>query len=146
MAELQSIERSIETNRVEVGAIRGKYIDGLITTCGKTGGDILVAEGDSRVVGFVCVLSRVESEDIIEQDREYAYVTDLIVLEPHRRSGIGAELMRAAEHFARSHGARRIRVGVLAANFGAHALYRKLGYSDREVVLEKGIGISNEAT
>ena len=137
MAELQSFELSIEGNRVQPEAVRGKYIDGLYAACGRTRGTILVAEIEGRMVGFVCILSRVESEVMVELIREYAYITDLVVLEPHRRSGIGAELMREAEYYARSRGASRIRVGVLAANSAAHALYRKLGYSDREVILEK---------
>jgi GNAT superfamily N-acetyltransferase len=142
MAELQAFERSIESNRVEPEAIRGKYIDHLLTECGKSDGSILVAEQTGRVVGFVCVLCRVKSPEIVEQEREYAYVTDLVVLEPHRKAGIGAALMRAAETRAGSCGATRIRVGVLAANTGAHRLYHQLGYSDREVVLEKRIGPS----
>jgi len=92
------------------------------------------------IIGFVCVLSRLESEDIIERDREHAYVTDLVVLEPYRKAGIASELMRVAEAQAFSSGARRLRVGVLARNNAAHSLYRKLGYRDREIVLEKTLG------
>jgi predicted acetyltransferase len=87
---------------------------------------------NDRVVGFVCVLSRLESEDIIERDREHAYVTDLVVLEPYRNAGIASELMRVAEAHAFSAGARRLRVGVLAANRGAHNLYRRLGSRSRD--------------
>jgi ribosomal protein S18 acetylase RimI-like enzyme len=140
MAELQVFERSIESNRVEPEAIRGKYLDDLLCECSKNSGSILVAEQNGRVVGFVCILCRVDSQDIIEKEREHAYITDLVVLEPYRRAGIGAELMRAAESLAQSHGATRIQVGVLAANSGAHKLYQYLGYSDREIMLEKGIG------
>ena len=128
VAELQSFERSIEANRVEPEAIRGRYLDGLLAECTKTQGAILVAEVGGAVVGFVCVLGRVQSQDIIEKEREHAYVTDLVVLEPHRRAGVGAALMRAAEAHARSCGAVRIRVGVLAANTGAQRLYQGLGY------------------
>ena len=100
----------------------------------------------NRVVGFVCVLSRLDSEDIIERDREHAYVTDLVVLEPYRKAGIASELMRVAEAHAFLSGARRLRVGVLAVNSGAHNLYRKLGYRDQEIVLEKTLGPTQEAT
>jgi ribosomal protein S18 acetylase RimI-like enzyme len=50
---------------------------------------------------------------------------------------VASMLMHVAEVHARSSGARRIRIGVLAANSGAHELYRRLGYHDQEVVLEK---------
>ena len=135
--ELQSFEHSIESNRAEASLIRDAYIHGLFDECAISSGAIFVAEAGSRVVGFVCVLSHVDSEDFIEKDREHAYVTDLVVLEPYRKAGIASELMRVAEAHASSSGARRLRVGVLAANSGAHNLYRKLGYRDREIVLEK---------
>jgi len=82
-------------------------------------------------------LSQVESEDIIERDRCHAYVTDLVVAAAHRRIGVACKLMQVAEAQARSSGARRIRIGVLAANSGAHQLYKRLGYQDHEIVLEK---------
>jgi ribosomal protein S18 acetylase RimI-like enzyme len=135
--ELQSFEQSIESNRAEPSLIRNAYIRGLFDDCAMCSGAIFVAEAGSRIVGFVCVLSRLDSEDIIERDREHAYVTDLVVLEPYRKAGIASELMHVAEAHASSSGARRLRVGVLAANGGAHKLYRKLGYRDQEIVLEK---------
>jgi ribosomal protein S18 acetylase RimI-like enzyme len=143
--ELQSFERSIESNRAEASLIRTAYISGLFDDCATSSGAIFVAEASSRVVGFVCVLSHVDSQDILERDREHAYVTDLVVLEPYRKAGIASELMRVAEAHAISCGARRLRVGVLAANRQAHNLYRKQGYRDREIVLEKTLGLQ-EAT
>ena len=144
--ELQSFEHSIEPNRAEPALIRDAYIRGLFDDCAKSSGAMFVAETSNRVVGFVCVLSRLESEDIIERDREHAYVTDLVVLEPYRKAGIASELMRVAEAHAFSSGARQLRVGVLAKNGAAHSLYRKLGYRDREIVLEKTLGPTQETT
>ncbi|HJY07501.1 MAG TPA: GNAT family N-acetyltransferase [Bryobacteraceae bacterium] len=144
--ELQSFEHSIEANRAEPSLIRNAYIRGLFDDCAKSAGAIFVAEMSNRVVGFVCVLSLLDSENIVERDREHAYVTDLVVLEPYRNAGIASELMRVAETHAFSSGARRLRVGVLAVNSGAHNLYRKLGYRDQEIVLEKTLGPTQEAT
>ena len=109
--ELQSFEHSIESNRAEPFLIRNAYIRGLFDDCAKSSGAIFVAEMSNRVVGFVCVLSLLDSENIVERDREHAYVTDLVVLEPYRKAGIGSELMRVAEAHAFSSGARRLRVG-----------------------------------
>ena len=144
--ELQDFERSIERNRAEPQSIRGPYIEGLLADCARTSGAVFVAEVNDRVVGFVCVLSRVPSDDIIELEGDYAYVTDLVVLEPFRRSGLGVQLMHVAEAHAVKSGATRIRVGVLAANLGAHRLYRKLGYSDSEIVLEKRMAPAHAKT
>lgn len=136
-AELQRFERSIEPNRAEPQSICRQYVDGLLADCEKTAGAILVSDIDGQVAGFVCVLSRLPSDDIIELESEYAYVTDLVVREPFRRTGLGLQLMQAAEAHALASGATRIRVGTLAANQGAYRLYRQLGYHNSEIVLEK---------
>jgi GNAT superfamily N-acetyltransferase len=135
--ELQSFEASVEPNRAQPALIRSSYIERLYADCERTGGAIFLAETANRVLGFVCVLSQVESEDIIERDRLYAYVIDLFVEEPYRRIGVGSKLMQVAEAHAKSCSATRIRVGVLVANSGAHELYCRLGYHDQEIVLEK---------
>lgn len=139
MAELQAFECSIEPNRVPPDAIRGEYIDFLSAECGENDGTILVADRDGRVVGFVCVLCRVKSEEIVEKEPAYAYVTDLVVLESCRGTGIGTALLQAAEARAVARGAWRMRIGVLSANTVAHHLYRTRGYVDSEVILEKRI-------
>lgn len=136
-AELQAFERSIEPNRAAPEAIAHAYVDDLLRECGRADGAIFVAESSGEIVGFVCVLARWLSSSIIYEEREHAYVTDLLVRRNFRGQGIGKLLMEAAEGHARKTGATRIRVGVLSANTAAHSLYRTLGYRDNEVVLEK---------
>jgi ribosomal protein S18 acetylase RimI-like enzyme len=142
-SELQSFERSLERNRAESKLICSQYIDGLLADCATMSGAIVVAEVNGLVAGFACVLSRMPSDNIIELESECAYVTDLVVLEPFRRSGLGARLIQAVEAHAVASGATRIRVGVLAANLGAHRLYRTLGYQDSEIVLEKRLSAAS---
>ena len=137
--ELQEFERSLHPNRADPHAIAGPSIAELVDDCEKTDGAILVAEEEGRIVGFVCVLSRVRTDELIELEKEYAYLSDLIVRQSYRGRGIGEQLMRAAEAHARERGARAIRVGVLATNDVAWDLYRKLGYAEYEIVLEKPI-------
>lgn len=136
-AELQAFERTIEPNRADPRSISGPYLDDLFAECAKASGAILVAERSGRLIGFVSVLPRVTSDDIIELEQEYGYVADLVVLEPHRGTGIGTGLMRAAEAHAFEAGASRLRVGVLAGNARALRLYQHLGFQPQEVVLEK---------
>ena len=109
MAELQAFECTIERNRVEPEAIRGVYIDYLLAECQKSDGTILVAEANGQVVGFVCVLCRVDSEEIVEKECQHAYITDLVVLKPHRNTGDGSQLIQAAESLAQARGATRTR-------------------------------------
>jgi GNAT superfamily N-acetyltransferase len=138
--ELQAFEQTIEPNRAEADDISEKYVDDLISWCAKYSGAIFVAEVQGEVVGFSSVLARVPSEDLIERDPEFAEITDLVVRQPYRRSGIGALLLEAAESHAVSIGATRLRICVLSANTDAHRLYQRCGFRDNEIVLEKRIG------
>ena len=97
---------------------------------------VLIA-GTIAIVGFAAVIARHDSDDILERNREHAYLTDLIVLDTCRGKGIGRRLLAAAEAWAAARGATSMRVGVLSANSAAHALYRSAGFRDYEVVLEK---------
>lgn len=137
--QLQDYERTIEPNRADAESICRAYIDRLEQLCAAQAGAIIVAEVDGQIAGFVCVLGRVDSNEMIEADREFAYVSDLYVAPDQRGGGIGEKLMGAAEDHARSCGARRLRVGVLAANPGAYRFYRKRGFRESELVLEKQI-------
>jgi ribosomal protein S18 acetylase RimI-like enzyme len=144
--ELQAFEQTLVDNLAEPAAICAQYLDELEAKCAKYAGVCLVAETAGDVVGFVCVLARALSDEIEQLDREYAFVTDLVVLEPFRRLGIGSLLLDAAEAYAAGQGATRLRIGVLAANFSAHRLYHKLGYVDKEIILEKRLTPGKPAT
>ncbi|MQA98677.1 MAG: GNAT family N-acetyltransferase [Actinobacteria bacterium] len=83
---------------------------------------IHIAEWDGDIVGFVR-LSFVEKPWGTSCE-----VDTLIVDETRRRYGIGRQLMSAAEHAAREHGAAAIRLNILAGNDLARAFYEGLGY------------------
>lgn len=134
---LQAYERSIEPNRADPADIAETYLRDLWADCADGKTEILVAEVDTGVVGWVGVVPRHVSDDILDHDREFAYITDLIVLQDYRDQGIGHRLLAAAEECAARQGTRRLRVGVLAANAAAHRLYRSVGFRDYEVILEK---------
>ena len=134
---LQAYERSMEPNRADPADIAETYLRDLFADCKEGKAEILVAEIDVGVVGWVGVVPRHISDDILDHDREFAYITDLIVLKEYRGQGIGHRLLAAAEEYVASQGAGRLRVGVLAANAAAHRLYRTVGFRDYEVILEK---------
>jgi GNAT superfamily N-acetyltransferase len=143
MIALQTHERSVEPDRADPAVVAGPYVDDLFARRRKGTVEILVAEIDARVVGWIGVVARYTSEDILEQHREFAYITDLIVLEAYRGRGVGRRLLEAAEAYAASKGARRLKVGVLAANRSAHRVYAAAGFRDYEVILAKEIDEAN---
>jgi ribosomal protein S18 acetylase RimI-like enzyme len=90
-------------------------------------GAVFVAEA-SGVVGAATVLLRHAPSLSVFVQQQYAVLDSLVVAEAWRRAGVGTALTRAAEHWARAHGARWLELGVYQFNEGARAFYEKLGY------------------
>jgi hypothetical protein len=90
-----------------------------------------------HLAGFVCVWARVPQEELDQDPREQAYVSDLVVVARQRDRGIGRALLSRAEAHARAEGAPALGIDVLARNTGALELYRELGFSDYLVQIKK---------
>ncbi len=100
-------------------------------------GQIFVAEIDGAVVGFVTVIAREPFTELDEPPGTYALITDLVVLPPHRNKGIGRALLERAEAYARSAGARELRIGVLVQNEPARRLYLAANFSPHLEIMTK---------
>jgi GNAT superfamily N-acetyltransferase len=85
---------------------------------------ILVSERRGGVVGFIAAEMRDELADC-----EGAEVLALVVDEHERGSGIGSDLLKAAETWANEQGARRIRVRSNVIRTNAHRFYEREGYA-----------------
>lgn len=117
------------------------YLDALKTSCREKGGVILVAEEEDSLLGYAVVVYRENSAD--EPDEvyyEYAYVLDLLVMPWARGKGLGRRLLSACEERAKAYGSQWLRISVLAENQTALGAYRKFGFRDHFVELEKPIG------
>lgn len=139
ISELQAFERTIESNRADPEVVTERYVNDLLENCTGDSGAVFVAERAGHVVGFASIHINERSTDILEQYRDYAYVTDLFVREADRGQGLGRQLMQAVEAHALASGASRIRVGVLASNDAARRLYQTLRYRNYEITLEKAL-------
>ncbi len=62
-----------------------------------------------------------------------AHLTTLAVLQPYRRSGVGATLLRELMKLSVSLGARRISLEVRPSNHAARSLYEKYGFTIKSV-------------
>jgi ribosomal protein S18 acetylase RimI-like enzyme len=87
-------------------------------------GDVLVAEDDGAVAGYV----QVERATPLASNAHVLEIHGLAVDPAYRRRGIARALLDAAVEHARERGARRLRLRVLAPNEGAIALYRVAGF------------------
>lgn len=85
---------------------------------------VLVAELGAEVVG----LATVHLFDAVHADQPVALLTALVVTASARGSGVGRQLVEAAESFAREAGCGRIMVTTAEHRSGAHAFYQRLGW------------------
>jgi GNAT superfamily N-acetyltransferase len=134
---LQAHELTIEPRTRPPADIGSWYVDERLAEAKKDGGTFLVAHQRSRVVGYAIVFPRLANRYTHEVNYDYALLTELAVLPQARGGGIGRALIAACEAIARQCGARWLRINALAANQGALALYRREGFADRSIELEK---------
>lgn len=138
VSELQDHEGAVFDRMKPGSAIGPWYVDVLKRDCAKYGGTILVAVEAGRLLGYATVMTAVEqdgSDDEIAYT--YAYVGDLAVLEAHRGEGIGRLLLEHCETRARAAGRRWLRIDVLARNARARDVYRRFGFAEHLVTMEK---------
>jgi GNAT superfamily N-acetyltransferase len=134
--ELQAWERQFEPSMPAPQEAADPYLADMLARYVASGGQVFVAEAEGAVIGFVCVFAMV-TPDLDEAPEPYSYISDLVVRAAYRGQGIGRRLIAASEDFARSAGARRLKVGVLVRNDAVHDLYRDCGFRDYTVQLIK---------
>ena len=136
---LQEVEHGIDAAAPRGEAVADAYLDRMFARCATWSGHVFVAELDGGIIGFVCVWGRVPPQEPDEPQADYAYVSDLVVLDAWRRRGIGRALLERAEAYARSLGMDAIGIGVMAGNQNARALYEARDYHEVHVELRKSL-------
>jgi len=134
LEELLDSEKAVEPEWPAANEITELYFRRMMRLRRKHAGEILVAEDDGQVIGFITVLGRVLPTLPDEYPKEYAKITELIVHEPYRGRGTGRKLIAAAEDFARQSGVSSIRLEASAGNARGRQFYTGAGY--RELVVE----------
>jgi GNAT superfamily N-acetyltransferase len=119
-------------------AIADSYLKWLGERCRTYEGCVFLAEEAGVVLGFIAVLAHVPP-DAPDDPQPCAFITDVLVRDGHRRRGVATALLAHAEEYARACGARTLRLGVLARNAGAAALYEREGYRDYVRVMTKSL-------
>lgn len=137
--ELQDFERAID-DRIPPGAeIADDYILQMFDRCKHFGGQILVADADGDIGGYVTVLTKMKGEEIAEGGYEYGLIADIVVLERYRQRGFGRQLLEAAEAFAKKQAVKWLRIDSLASNVAAGKLYESSGFSSFCIEFEKDL-------
>jgi len=82
-----------------------------------------VYDRDGRLIGLI--------ESVAGYPEPGVTHLGLLMLEPDAQgSGLGADLYRAYESWAASHGAERIRLGVVADNEAGHRFWNRMGFTE----------------
>jgi GNAT superfamily N-acetyltransferase len=87
---------------------------------------IFAAESDG-LLGWI----HVSMIDTLESE-SFAEIRGLVVTESHRGSGIGTQLVEAAEQWANEKKCKRIRVRTNIVRVEARAFYKRLGYVSKK--------------
>ena len=88
-------------------------------------GTILVARSGGQVSGMVNLLYTISTA----LGERVALLEDMVIAAERRGSGIGAQLLDEALHFARLNGCRRITLLTDADNTGAQRFYQRQGFN-----------------
>jgi GNAT superfamily N-acetyltransferase len=95
----------------------------------RDGGAHLVADVESEVAGYMCLVVQTAPPFIRAEFRRHLYVAELVVHERMRGGGLGTALLDAAEAYARNGGLGHILIGSTAGNEGADRLYASRGFA-----------------
>jgi ribosomal protein S18 acetylase RimI-like enzyme len=95
---------------------------------------VIERDEDGEKVGYVWYGIREEEED------RFVALYDLVIFEPYRRLGHGSGALQAMERQVREKGMERVVLHVFGHNEGARALYKKMGYVERNVTMMKELG------
>ena len=139
VVELQNFEREIDARMPSGEEIVDDYIVAMLFRCRMCDGQVLVADVDGEIAGYVTMLNRVQSDDLDDGNLEFGLIADLLVRKAYRGTGLGRELMAAAESVAKEHDVRWLRISVMSENAAARKLYASSGFSEIYVELEKDL-------
>lgn len=136
--ELQNHESNLFDRMSPAREIGSWYVSRILREARESGGDLIVAELDGRIVGYATLFARQSSETAIDEVYyTYACIGDLIVTKSARGSRIGAALLGECERLARAAGEKWLRITVLAANRDTVQIYQRFGFTHQFIDMEK---------
>ncbi len=134
----QNYEHAIEPNRRLDPMVAEDHLAKMLALLGERAGKLFVAADDAdQAVGWGVVVEQEDDIYVVAEERRYAYIAELFVVEPLRGSGAGRALIAACEDWARARGLTVMQIGVLPGNLRAHDIYRRQGYADYGIQLRK---------
>lgn len=134
----QRYEHAIEPNRRLDPPVAEEHLARLTKYLEEHEGRIFIAEeANGAALGWGVVGAYAGEVFVVPEERNYAYIFELFVVEAMRGKGIGRALIAACEDWAKTKNFKTILIGVLAGNTNAARLYRNAGYADYAIELKK---------
>lgn len=129
-----------ESGLITTGWVRGIYPTRVTAQQAQALGELFVLEEDGRVLAAARI-NRTQGEEYArakwsaDAPPEQVMVLHTLVVSPAAMGmGLGTRFVAFYEQYAREHGCRFLRMDTNERNAVARALYRKLGYSEVDVV------------
>ena len=116
-------ESSVEEHSAELRDIQAGRAPGTMPLV-----EIVCDAGGSRLLGFIEVGLRSHADEC-DPRQPVGYVEGWYVVEAHQRKGIGAQLLRAAEEWAREHECREMASDALIENEVSQRAHEALGFA-----------------
>ena len=98
-------------------------------------GCFFVAEDNNALVGYV----NGGTKEVLYRKSKYFEIENLGVSPDYKRSGIGTQLLETITNWAKDHGYQKIYLESYIKNSQAIAFYKKHGYQEIDISLEKNI-------
>lgn len=134
---LQRYEYQFEPNRRVDATVAAEYFDVLMGAVAENGGFVRIAEHAGSAVGWAVAWPELDDMYVVAAERRFVYISELYVEESLRGKGAGRALICACEDWARAHGFRIVKIGVLEGNKRSAAIYERAGYARISTRLRK---------
>jgi GNAT superfamily N-acetyltransferase len=134
---MQQFEHALEPDRRVDSAVAEEFFAEIFARLKARGGVALIWEEQGSPVGWAAA-HRDENDVYVRRDeRQFALISELFVLEEVRGRGIGKALIAACEDWARAQGLNVVMINVLRDNRRAEKIYRAAGFETYYTGLRK---------
>jgi len=134
---MQRFEHAIEPDRRIDAGVAEEFFTDIFTRLAEKKGVAFIAEEGGEKLGWAAVYREQNDVYVRADEREFAYISELYVVEPARGTGVGRALVAACEEWARSLPVTVLMINVLEGNQRAATIYRKAGFATYYVGLRK---------
>ena len=142
LVELQEYITSIDKEgyNITTKSVRELYFQKTIEEINNCNGKILLASQNKEIIGLIIGIINNEEENTYNfKVPKRGRITELIVSQKYRTSGIGQKLLNKMEEYLKNIGCKAILIECFGYNTNALKFYQKNGYSNRTIEMMKKI-------